>query len=275
MSVPAKLADYEETRALLARLKVGELRKLAKQNNIRLEKKDWMDNVKPAKTKEEIIDVLVDSEFRESDMVILLGLLRLTNEELMHYMTTKQLRALARQKNIVLEKSTFLGSRKATRKDEIIDLLKTLPPSQIRRFGKKASLIQKKVDRKGAMKQKTKKRRKSKAEKAVKSIGLLDVKEHGKFIKVLNTTHAIRVLLALDKLQKPSTIHEIKDQMHQAKLWLDSAQLRYIIRKLEDLNVVKRDYESVGKRRICRFQATQDGEKFIIASKRFLQELWR
>jgi len=275
LSVPAKLADYEETRALLARLKVGELRILARQNNVGLEKKDWMDNVKPAKTREEIIDVLVDSEFRESDMVTLLGLSRLTNVELLHYMTTKQLRALARQRNIVLEKSTFLGSRKATRKDDIVNLLKTLPSSQIRRFSKKASLIQKKVDRKGAMKQKTKKRRKSKAEKAVKSIGLLDVKEHGKFIKVLNTTHAIRVLLALDKLQKPSTIHEIKDQMHQAKLWLDSAQLRYIIGKLEDLNVVKHDYESVGKRRIRKFQATQDGEKFIMASKKFLQELGR
>jgi len=45
------------------------------------------------------------------------------------------------------------------------------------------------------------------------------------------------------------------------------------LRRLEDLHIVRREYEALGKRRIAKFQATEDGKRLISASAKFLQEL--
>jgi len=273
LSVSAKLADYEQTREVLARLNLRELRRLARQNSVTLEIRDWMDRVKPARTKEEVIDVLVDSEFKESDLVMLLGLSRLSKEELLNYMTSRHLRALAKDHSILLEKSTIFGKKKATKKQEIIDVLRILSPSLVRRFSKKVALIQTRVERKVTVKRKSRKRRISRIEREIRSMSLFDAKEHGRFVKVYTTKHAMRVILTLHKMGRPGTLHEIRDKVRQMKVWLDSDQLRYILRRLEDLRIVRREYEPVGKRRIAKFQATEDGKKIIAASMKFLQEL--
>ena len=58
-------------------------------------------------------------------------------------MTVKELRGLAREYGVVLEKSTLFGTKKATRKDDIIEILKTLSPSKIRRYSEKIFLLEK------------------------------------------------------------------------------------------------------------------------------------
>jgi len=143
LSIWEKLQDQDEARELLERLKVSELKELAKRNNIPLEKRDFLGRLKPAKTKDEIINVLINSEFNELDLIEMLGLSRLTNEELLNCMTVKELRGLAREYGVALEKSSLFGTKKATRKDDIIEVLKTLPPSKIRGYSEKISLLEK------------------------------------------------------------------------------------------------------------------------------------
>ena len=274
MAISEKLADYEETKELLGRLRVRELEKLAKQSNIALETGDWEDKVVPAKTKQEIIDILVESEFRESDLVRTLGPTRLAKDELLNYMTVRELRGLAKQHDIALRKTSFLGTKRAARKEDIVYILESeLSPSKIRQYIKKISLIQKKAKKEAATKQKAK--RQSKTRKKARPIGLSDIKKHDRFVKVLITPHAMRVLLALDTLQKPSTLYDIKDQIHRVRDWLSSGQLRYVMRKLEDLRIVRREYETKGRRPIPRFQTTQDGKKLVKAFKKLLMELRR
>ena len=276
MSVSEKLADYEEAKELLGRLRVQELKKLAEQNNISLEKKDWANRIVPAKTKQEIIDLLVDSEFKESDLVRLLGPSRLEKEELLNYMRVRELRELAKECGVVLQKSTFFGTKKATGKEDIVDILESqLSPSKIRRHSKQISLIEirfeKKFEKEEAMKRKAEKQKKTR--KKARPIGLSDIKKHDRFIKVLNTPHAMRVLLALETLKKPSVLQEVKDQILQAGDWLSLRQLRYVTKKLEDLYVVEREYEAKRARRVSRIQTTHDGKKLVKAFKKLLREL--
>lgn len=278
MSVSEKLADYEETKELLGRLRVRELKKLAEQNNISLERKDWANRVVLAKTKQEIIDLLVDSEFKESDLVRLLGPSRLEKEELLNYMKVRELRELAKERGVVLQKSTFFGTKRAARKEDIVDILESqLSPSKIRRHCKQISLIEirfeKKFEKEEAMKRRAEKQKKTR--KKIRPIGLSDIKKHDRFVKVLNTPHAMRVLLALETLKKPSALQEVKDQILGAGDWLSLRQLRYVTRKLEDLYVVEREYEAKRTRRVSRIQTTQDGRKLVKAFKKFLRELER
>lgn len=268
LSVSAKLAGYEETKELLGRLKVRELKQLALQNNTTLEKEDWTGKARTVKTKEEIIEILVNSEFKEHDLVELLGLSRLTNRELLSYMPVRQLRGLAKEYGVALRKSTLLGEKKATKKGDMVDVLEShLSPPKVRRYIQNMSLIQKRLEREAAKKRKVKKRRKP------KKIGLPDIRKQGRFVQVLNTSHALKLLLALDALQKPSTLHEIKGQIHQIEEWPSSGQLRYVAKSLVDLDMVKREYETKGERFITRYQTTDDGNKFIKAMKKFLREL--
>lgn len=272
MSVSEKLADYEEAKDLLGRLRVQELKKLAEQNNISLERKDWANRVVPAKTKQEIIDLLVDSEFKESDLVQLLGPSRLTKEELLNYMRVRELRELAKECGIVLQKSTFFGTKKAARKEDIVDILESqLSPSKIRRHSKQISLIETRFEKDEVMKRRAERQKKTR--KKARPIGLSDIKKHDRFMKVLNTPHAMRVLLALDTLKKPSVLQEVKDQILQAGDWLSLRQLRYVTRKLEDLYVVEREYEAKRARRVSRIQTTHDGKKLVKAFKKLLREL--
>lgn len=278
MSVSEKLADYEEAKELLGRLRVRELKKLAEQNSISLERKDWANRVVLAKTKQEIIDLLVDSEFKESDLVRLLGPSRLEKEELLNYMKVRELRELAKERGVVLQKSTFFGTKRAARKEDIVDILESqLSPSKIRRHCKQISLIEirfeKKFEKEEAMKRRAEKQKKTR--KKIRPIGLSDIKKHDRFVRVLNTPHAMRVLLALETLKKPSALQEVKDQILGAGDWLSLRQLRYVTRKLEDLYVVEREYEAKRTRRVSRIQTTQDGKKLVKAFKKFLRELER
>jgi hypothetical protein len=278
LSISEKLADYEETKELLGRLKVRELRTLARQSNIALENKDWANKIVPVKNKDEIIDILVDSEFKESDLVKLLGPSRLEKEELLNYMKVKELRELAREHNVVLQKSALFGTKRAARKDDIVEILESqLSPTKIRQYSKQIALIEKEVEKEveeeAAMKRKAERQKKTR--KKIKPIGLSDIKKHDRFIKVLNTPHAMRVLLALDTLKKPCSLDEVKDQIRQAGDWLTLRQLRYATKKLQDLYVIEREYEPKGTRRVSRFQANLDGKKIVKAFKKFLRELER
>lgn len=176
LSISDKLADYEATRELLERLTVKELKQLAQRNGIILQKEDSRGNIRTLKQKSEIIDLLVASEFRESDLIELLGLPRLKKEELLNQMTTQQLRQLAKETGVLLEKSTLFGTKKATKKKDMIDVLKVLSTLKIRQHSKKIGLI-KKATKKGkkrkatkpAPKKATKKASRKKAKKTEKA----------------------------------------------------------------------------------------------------------
>jgi len=143
LSISDKLADYDQTVDLLSRLKKGELEELAKRNGIKLEWEDLSGRIRRARTKPQIIDLLLESEFRESDLVELLGVSRLTKEELLNCMNVKQLKQLAKETGIELVKSSIFGTKKATKKKDIISALNVLSASKIREFAEKISLIKK------------------------------------------------------------------------------------------------------------------------------------
>jgi len=143
LSIWMKLGKTDETRELLGRLKVSELKELARRNNIALQKENSLGEVRSVRSKEDIIDVLVESDFKASDLVELLGVSRLTKEELLHQMNLNQLKRLARESGILLEKTSFFRTKKATKKEDIIDLLKVLTPSKVRDYAEKIKLIKK------------------------------------------------------------------------------------------------------------------------------------
>jgi hypothetical protein len=143
LSISAKLADYEATWELLNRLNLSELKRLAHRNNIALQKEDIHGNIQKARSKEEVTDVLVASEFKESDVIELLGISRLTKEELLNTMSIRQLKRLARETGILLEKSTIFGTRKAAKKKDIVKTLRVLATSKVRQYAEKTGLIKK------------------------------------------------------------------------------------------------------------------------------------
>jgi len=159
LSLSEKLKDYDERAEILKRLKLDELKELARRNRIKLEKEDWLGRTKPATTKADIISILIESRFRESDLVKILGLSRLTKVEILNYMNVRQLRGLAREYGIPLEKETFFGTKRATSKDDMISILMGLSISKIRRYSEKISLISGKVEEK---REKCQKRRETK-----------------------------------------------------------------------------------------------------------------
>lgn len=143
MSISEKLADYDQTIDLLSRLKKKELQELAERNNIKLEREDLSGKTRRARTKSQIIDLLLESEFRELDLIELLGVSRLTKEELLNCMNIRQLKQLAKETGIELVKSSIFGTKKATKKKDIIDALNVLSTSKIREFAEKIALIKK------------------------------------------------------------------------------------------------------------------------------------
>jgi len=143
LSISEKLTDYDQTMDLLSRLNKGELEELAKRSGIKLEREDISGKIRRARTKPQIIDILLESEFRESDLVELLGISRLTKDELLNYMNLRQLRQLAKETGIELVKSSFFGTKKVSKKKDIIDVLRVLSTSKIREFAEKISLIKK------------------------------------------------------------------------------------------------------------------------------------
>jgi hypothetical protein len=156
LSVSAKLVDFESTKELLSRLSLDELRLLAKRNGIVLQKEDTYGNVQKARSKEEAIDVLVASEFRESDIIELLGINRLMKEELLYVMSTRQLQQLAKETGVLLEKSTLFWVKKAIKKKDVVNALKVLSDQKVKEYTEKIGLIKK-------VTKKTKKRKLTKA----------------------------------------------------------------------------------------------------------------
>jgi len=145
LSISEKLTDYDQTVDLLSRLNKEELQELAERNGIKLEREDLSGKIRIVRTKSQMIDLLLESEFRESDLIELLGISRLTKEELLNCMNVRQLKQLAKETGIELVKSSIFGTKKATKKKDIIDALSVLSTSKIREFAEKISLIGKPV----------------------------------------------------------------------------------------------------------------------------------
>jgi len=143
LSISEKLTDYDQTIDLLSRLSKKELEELAERNGIKLEREDLSGRIRRARTKSEIMEVLLESEFRESDLIELLGISRLTKDELLNCMNLIQLKQLAKETGIELVKTSIFGTKKASRKKDIIDVLSVLSVSKIRKFAEKISLIKK------------------------------------------------------------------------------------------------------------------------------------
>jgi len=143
LSISSKLADYEASWELLSRLNFDELTQLAHRNNVELQKEDVQGNVQKARSKEEAIDILVASEFRESDLIELLGINRITKEEILNIMSIRQLRKLANETGVLLERSTLFGVKKAVKKKDVVKALKVLSALKVREHAEKISLIKK------------------------------------------------------------------------------------------------------------------------------------
>ncbi|MCS7119913.1 MAG: hypothetical protein RMJ07_05250 [Nitrososphaerota archaeon] len=182
MSISSKLADYEGTKELLDRLSTEELRQLAEKNNIALQREDLEGKVRPVTSREEIVEILVNSEFKESDLINLLGINRLTKEELLNQMTLSQLRQLAKETGVSLEISTFLGTKKAEKKRDMIKALSVLSEQKVREYANKIGLIGK--AKKSAIKRRLAKpgvrRTKAKAKMEERRIAKKKVKEREK-----------------------------------------------------------------------------------------------
>ena len=116
MSISEKLTDYDQTIDLLSRLSKKELEELAERNGIKLEREDLSGRIRRARTKSEIMEVLLESEFRESDLIELLGISRLTKDELLNCMNLRQLKQLAKETGIELVKTSIFGTKKEYRK---------------------------------------------------------------------------------------------------------------------------------------------------------------
>ncbi|RJS94604.1 hypothetical protein CW705_00320 [Candidatus Bathyarchaeota archaeon] len=167
MSISEKLTDYDQTIDLLRRLNKEELIELAERNGIKLEWEDISGKVHQARTKSQIIDLLLESEFRESDLIELLGISRLTKEELLNCMNISQLKQLAKETGIELVKSSIFGTKKAVKKKDIINVLEILSTSKIREFAEKISLI--KPSARMKLKAKRRKPRSKKAKARIQS----------------------------------------------------------------------------------------------------------
>jgi len=141
LSISDKLMDYDQTVDLLSRLSREELEELAKRNGIKLEREDLSGRIRKARTKAQIIEILLESEFKEADLIELLGVSRLTKDELLNCMSVRQLKQLARETGVELVRSSLFGTKKATRKRDIIRVLSVLSTSKIREFAEKTRLI--------------------------------------------------------------------------------------------------------------------------------------
>lgn len=104
-------------------------------------------------------------------------------------------------------------------------------------------------------------------------MSLFDVKKQDRFIKAIQVANSERMLLALDKLSKPSTLNEINAEIHQIREGLSSGQMRHTIGRLLEFGVVKRNYEKRGEKTISKFDLTSDGRILVEALKKFLKEL--
>jgi len=167
LSISEKLADYDQTIDLLRRLNKEELIELAERNGVKLEWEDISGRLHKARTKSQIIDLLLESEFRESDLIELLGISRLTKDELLNCMNVTQLKQLAKETGIELVKSSIFGTKKAMKKKDIIDVLNVLSTSKIREFAEKISLI--KPSARVKLKKKVRKPRSKKAKARIGS----------------------------------------------------------------------------------------------------------
>ena len=137
ISLSERLGDYNETVDVLNRLKVDELKALAEKNKIKLEKKSWLSGPQPVSTKNDIIDVIANARFKEKDLIQSLGLKRLQNFELLHLMNAKQLRCLAKECGVPLQIDSLFGSRAATSKKDMIEVLGGLKSSRVRNINYK------------------------------------------------------------------------------------------------------------------------------------------
>jgi hypothetical protein len=142
LSISSRLADYDATRELLGRLNTNELKQLAEKNGIALQKEGIEGEARAVKSKDEIIYVLVASEFKESDLISLLGTRRLRKRELLNQMNTRQLKQLAKETGVLLEVSTLFGTKKAAKKKDIVGALKVLSTQKVRQHADKIKLIE-------------------------------------------------------------------------------------------------------------------------------------
>jgi len=200
LSISEKLADYDQTIDLLSRLKKEELQELAERNGIKLEREDLSGKIQRARTKSQIIDLLLESEFRESDLIELLGVSRLTKEELLNCMNVRQLKQLAKETGIELVKASIFGTKKATRKKDIIDALSVLSTSKIREFAEKIALIKKpkKLKRRKPRTTKAKARLRSKERKKTVAKPSFPVKK-----KAAKPSKPVEEKVPLKRMMKP------------------------------------------------------------------------
>jgi hypothetical protein len=260
LSVSVKLADFESTWELLSRLSLDELKLLAQRNSIVLQKEDGYGNVQKARSKEEAIDVLVASEFRESDIVELLGVDRLTKEEMLYVMSTRQLQQLAKETGVLLEKSTLFWTKKAIKKKDVVNALKVLSEQKVREYSLRIGLI-KKATKKTKKRKPTKAPLKKPSKKAVARKKARKAKAAKPSIK--ETFHQLSKPALIEK-EKPAPI-VVPFQRAQTKT---ASIIEVIIReRLIEREVVRRQL-ALGKHREESGEKKKEAEKIVVEAKK-------
>ena len=259
LSVSSKLADYESTWELLSRLSFDELRLLAKRNGVALQKEDAYGNVQKARSKEEAADNLIASEFKESDVIELLGVNRLTKEELLHVMSTQQLHQLAKETGVLLEKPKLLWTRRAVKKKDVVNVLKVLSEQKVREYAKRIGLLRK-------AKKRTKKKRimKTHAKKSLKKATTR---------KKMQKAKAFRPPVRKQILPVPESALVAKEEppiivpYERAQTKTASITEVTIKERLMEREVVRRQL-ALGRRREERGAKMKEAEKVIVEAKK-------
>jgi len=260
LSVSVKLADFDSTWELLSRLSFDELKLLAQRNSIVLQKEDAYGNVQKARSKEEAIDVLVASEFRESDIVELLGVNRLTKEEMLYVMSTRQLQQLAKETGVILEKSTLFWTKKVIKKKDVVNALKVLSTQKVREYAEKIGLIKKAT-------KKTKKRKPTKApvKKPSKKAVARKKARKAKAAKPPNKE-------TFHQLSKPARVEEEKPALivvpfQRAQTKTASIMEVTIRERLIEREVVRRQL-ALGKHQEESGEKKKEAEKIVVEAKK-------
>jgi hypothetical protein len=261
LSVSAKLADYEATWELLNRLSLDELKRLARRNGITLQKEDVYGHIQKVRSKEEVIDILVASEFRESDIVKLLGARRLTKGELLNIMSTRQLKQLAKETGVLLEKSTLFGVKKAIKKKDVVNALKVLSVSKVRQYAEKIGLIKrasKKVKKRKPTKAAVRKPpKKVIAGKRIRRAKLIETPITKPFLPMIEPAH-------IEEERQPTSI-VIPTQRAQTK----KARIieETIKERLVEREIVRRQF-ALGQRRERGLAKKREAEKIPVEAKK-------
>jgi len=103
---------------------------------------------------------------------------------------------------------------------------------------------------------------------------LFKLKQLMQFIEAIQSANSFHLLLALDQIDKPSTLDDLNKKMAmETGVVLTSGQLRHSTDRLLTLNMVSVSKIKRGRKTIHIYNLTQNGNRLVNAIKKFLEAL--